>query len=123
MTLITFDVGGYWKEDVIINNLENHREIRIKIYEMCGVENDFDYNLNGNIICINFTLKDDHHPLHHAATHENLNAIKKWLASGIDVDIRNKQGETPLMYACNNINLDILIELIRCGADPNTIDN
>ncbi|MEZ0224618.1 MAG: ankyrin repeat domain-containing protein [Alphaproteobacteria bacterium] len=56
--------------------------------------------------------------------HENpddLSEMRQLLADGAPVDIKNHNGQTALMYACINRNLEAVKLLLDCGADPNVV--
>lgn len=53
----------------------------------------------------------------------NVEAIRRWIASGSPADIRNEHGATPLMLAAGSGHLAVLAELLRCGADLGAVDN
>ena len=54
-----------------------------------------------------------------AAREGNVEAVKRLLKNGADVNIANKNGGTPIMYATLGGNLNIVKILIELGADPN----
>ncbi|MGL5405451.1 MAG: ankyrin repeat domain-containing protein [Propionibacteriaceae bacterium] len=60
-------------------------------------------------------------PLHERAC-ENVAQIPLFLSLGAEVDARNKNGETPLMYAALYHRSNSLQILLQAGADPNAID-
>ena len=49
--------------------------------------------------------------------------VEKILKSGADPNSRNKDGETPLMWAVTRGAYEICEVLIKYGADPNAVDN
>jgi hypothetical protein len=62
-------------------------------------------------------------PLHLAASLRRPDVVHRLLMSGIDVDIRNDRGETPLMVAANNEDLFTVKKLLAVGADIKAKDN
>ena len=64
--------------------------------------------------------KDGNTLLHHAAKHLPANIIKQLISDGIDVNMKNKAGETALDIAERYNNQDAAIELMRHGAKSKT---
>jgi len=61
--------------------------------------------------------------IHNAAHAGNIEAIKQHLAAGTDVNMKNKFGSTPLLYAANYGQKEITELLIANSADVNAINN
>ena len=54
----------------------------------------------------------------------NIELMRKALESGANIDVRDSEGRTPLMLACeNSINQIVAIFLIEKGADIHLKDN
>jgi len=64
-------------------------------------------------------------PLHQAAKNANLEAIKYFIAQGINVNVRDHAGSTPLHYAClaPGDNKEVIDYLIERGAEVNAVDH
>ncbi|MBG0859169.1 MAG: ankyrin repeat domain-containing protein [Bacteroidales bacterium] len=60
---------------------------------------------------------------HEAALNGQINQVIKLLNGGFDVDIRDEDGRTALMYAAFNGHTEILKKLIERGAQVNLRDN
>lgn len=58
-------------------------------------------------------------PVHNAAINGNVNAIKCWFASGVNIDEPDRNGITPLMIAVRLLHVDCVVELIELGANLN----
>lgn len=72
------------------------------------------------------TAVDEASALHLATVTNQTNMIHYLLGLGIDVNVKDSKGETPLMYAAKNKEddaLDTLKALINCGADLNLASN
>lgn len=62
--------------------------------------------------------------LHIAALHRNTNMLRLlMLQIGVQVDIRNKNGDTPLMIACTANDLETSHFLIDSGAEVNVANS
>jgi len=61
--------------------------------------------------------------LHYAASHKRMDIVKYLLNHGADVNVRGKEGHTPLMCALNGDSCDIAIYLVESGADINMASN
>jgi hypothetical protein len=61
--------------------------------------------------------------LHYAIFVKNVNIIKSLIKYGIDVNLRNTLGSSPLNMAIDTLNEDIALLLIDAGADWNIVDN
>jgi len=57
-----------------------------------------------------------------AIMYESVKRVKELIASGADVNTRNKDGLTPLAYAIKNKEFEIGLLLIKAGADVNARD-
>ena len=57
--------------------------------------------------------------IHQAAEDGNIEAVKKHLAAGTDVDARDGEGETPLHFATNEGHKETVELLIAAGVDVN----
>ncbi|TXI10825.1 MAG: ankyrin repeat domain-containing protein [Rhizobium sp.] len=57
-----------------------------------------------------------------AASNDDAGEIRKLLATGVNIDARNKSGETPLLVATHKNNLKAAEALINAGADVNAKD-
>ena len=72
---------------------------------------------------------DDNTPLHEAAIgedgalHENEECIALLLEAGANVDVRNKNGETPVMVAAYHANPKNFMALVEAGADLSLVDH
>jgi len=68
-----------------------------------------------------------HDALFIASQKNNINIIELLLEKGLDINKKNKLGETPLFWACNNskekLNIDVIKILIKKGADVNIKNN
>jgi len=69
---------------------------------------------------VNAPQADGMTALHWAAYHDDLDAVKRFLAVGANAKAANRYGVTPLSLACTNGNTDIVELLLAAGADPNT---
>lgn len=65
---------------------------------------------------------NDFSPLHHAAARGHVHIVHDLLQLGLDVNIRNKDGETPLHLAVYNGYLLVTEQLIDNGADVNALN-
>ncbi|KAK0616638.1 ankyrin repeat-containing domain protein, partial [Immersiella caudata] len=61
--------------------------------------------------------------LHLAAVRGDLAAVKLLIRYGATIDIRTKNGITPLYFACLYGNYSVASALLRAGADPNKGDD
>lgn len=61
--------------------------------------------------------------LHFAAQDGDVNEIIRLVASGIDVNILDQHGSTPLKYASSETSLAAIRKLIELGADVNLTDD
>lgn len=60
--------------------------------------------------------------LYRAAKQEDLPAVRRLLAAGAEVDVRNHHDRTPLFAAATRGYAEIARELLAAGADPNAFD-
>eukprot|EP00899_Mesostigma_viride_P010670 jgi/Mesvir1/19604/Mv09901-RA.1 len=60
--------------------------------------------------------------LHLACSRQDTDLVKLLIDAGADVNIRDKDGRTPLFSACKNIQLDMTSILIKAGADASAKD-
>jgi ankyrin repeat protein len=66
--------------------------------------------------------RDLRHPFIQAAVSGNNNKVKEFIKSGIDINMKDKDGRTALMNAVMNNFLMVVITLIDAGANPNLQD-
>ena len=57
-------------------------------------------------------------PLHAAAFHGQIGCVKILVEAGIDVNLREEDGNTPLMSASSSGNVELVNWLLQHGADP-----
>jgi len=67
--------------------------------------------------------KSKEHPILNSAKRGGNTAVKKYIKSGVDVNIQDKEGRTPLMLAVYENFLMVVKTLIDAGADINIKDN
>ena len=60
--------------------------------------------------------------IYSAAGNGNIAAVKQYLHAGTDVNARDKDGLTPLMFATRDGHLDVVKYLVDKGADVNAKD-
>lgn len=65
------------------------------------------------------SLKLDPTALIDAVKNDNIDLVRKLIAQGVDVNIKQSDGRTPLMFAAGIGNIDCAKELIAKGADVN----
>lgn len=83
--------------------------------ERCDLE-------DGDDVFCDWELPDKCHPLHYAANVGNIEMIRSWVASGVDVNVTNLHKVTPLMCACAILKEECVEELLQLGANVNMID-
>eukprot|EP01135_Chromosphaera_perkinsii_P004626 Nk52_evm19s292 gene=Nk52_evmTU19s292 len=83
----------------------------------CMIENESDLNVRG-VDSYEGTM------LHHACEARDVNAVKKMLQCRpkVNLNIRNGDGDTPLLIAIKSENATIAELLIKAGADVNLMD-
>ncbi len=57
-----------------------------------------------------------------AAQRQEIKAVKKLLAAGVDVDSKNRYGATALFYACDKGNVELVELLLEHGAEVDVTD-
>lgn len=60
--------------------------------------------------------------IYEAIDKNDVEQLKKLIASTVDLDVKNKNGETPLLYAIYANNMEIAMLLIQAGANVNAQD-
>ncbi len=61
--------------------------------------------------------------LHQAARADGFNDIRRLVSEGLDIDAKDGNGCTPLIYACGLGNLSSVKELLSLNADPTIKDD
>lgn len=76
---------------------------------------------------VNLTNNNGDTSLMRASLGKYLDVVKLLLAYGANIEVQNRYGDTALHYACKQkmgvSNIPIITELLKYGADPNTINN
>ena len=72
-----------------------------------------------NTDCGPILQSEKDHALINASRFKNLRQVKAMLEVGVNVDARDREGNTPLMWAIQNRNSSIVGTLLLAGADPN----
>ena len=133
---ISVNVGGLWRTPIELKEEATWYDLKIEIGKVTGIPSDFqklEPNDNDNkkckleegddVFCDWKLLLNGYHPLHYAAATGNIKAIHSWLTSGADINVANKNGTTPLMFACATPEKECCVaELLRLGANANAID-
>ncbi|MBP9721750.1 MAG: ankyrin repeat domain-containing protein [Gammaproteobacteria bacterium] len=70
-------------------------------------------------VLIEWGMPSGAHPLH--SPYCRVDAIRRWAASGAEVDVRNEDGETPLMLAVSRLMVPEVTELLSLGAQANAM--
>lgn len=60
--------------------------------------------------------------LHNAILAQKVDEVLKWLSNGVNVNLKNNDGDSPLHTAITTGHPAIIHELIKYGADPNIHD-
>ncbi len=58
-----------------------------------------------------------------AVQKDDLESVQEALAAGADVNFSNRYGATPLSFACDRANVDMVRMLLKRGANPNVKDS
>ena len=53
----------------------------------------------------------------------NVDAVRSWVASGAEINVVDKYGNTPLMLASQGLHSECVAEMLRLGADARRVDN
>jgi len=67
-------------------------------------------------------VQECNNELQAAARQNNLDGVKKAIEDGADLNIRDDDGMTPLMWAAMHQSLDMIHLVVRHGANPNLLD-
>lgn len=137
---IFVNVGGLWRTSVELKEDTKWWSAKQKIAEKTGIPEyyqklasvditNFDTNFNkcelteGEEVYCDYELGNKLHPLHFAAASGNIEAIQSWVAIGADINVKDKQGRTPLMHACRYLNEESIINLLRNNVVCNAVAN
>jgi len=128
-------VGGLWRTEVELKEEATWFHLKKEIEKMTGIlsynqklkpDDELEYNKceleEGDDVFCDWKFENGLHPLHHAAEDGNIEAIRSWIVSGADINVRNKNKTTPLMCACLYLKEECVAELVRLGANVNLID-
>ena len=53
----------------------------------------------------------------------NVDAVRSWVASGADINVVDKNGTTPLMFASRGLHSECVAEMLRLGADARRVND
>ena len=70
-----------------------------------------------------FTIGCSQQSVHQVAAKGDLAKVKWYLQNGMNVNVKDNDGRTPLVWAVSKVHLDIVSFLIHNGADVNAKDN
>jgi len=127
-------VGGLWRTDVVLKEEATWDDLEIEIEKATGILMDYqkltptgEWNKiceleEGDDVFCDWETQDENHPLHNAAGDGNIKAIRSWIASCVDVNMKYEWGETPLMIAAIELEDESVAELLRLGADAKLSD-
>ncbi|XP_046552226.1 serine/threonine-protein phosphatase 6 regulatory ankyrin repeat subunit C-like [Haliotis rubra] len=59
-------------------------------------------------------------PLHYAVRESHRGMVEALIKRGVDINAQNNVAQTPLLIACGNSDLDIVLHLLENRAEPNT---
>lgn len=138
MTQVFFDVDGQFRSEHTFEPEATWGQVQIWVADLIGIDHEdvimyygdelveiyevheFRTHLqDGDTILVRWYLENGLHPLHEAAMSGNLFAARRWIVSGVEVDVQSDTRTTPLMYAANRNQVEMVEELIRHGADVN----
>jgi hypothetical protein len=131
---ISVNVGGLWRTDVVIEEEATWTDLEFEIEKATGILTD-DQKLtptgewnkeceleDGDDVFCDWEIQDENHPLHNAAGDGNIKAIRSWIGSCVDVNMKYEWGETPLMIAASELKDESVAELLCLGADVKLCD-
>lgn len=78
---------------------------------------DLPENLDSDVVPRNGEAKKAPANLMEACIVGNVEAVRKFLAQGADINARDEHGHTPLMLACRNCHLEVVKLLLKSGCD------
>jgi superfamily II DNA or RNA helicase/ankyrin repeat protein len=114
------EVQPWYREEFVGN---------VDVEEHCRKLIDFDNNISGDMVLIpkylnakgniNATDKNARTLLHRAARKKNLNLVEFLVQRGADMNLKDRNGDTPLMQACKygNNSVELVEYLLENGAD------
>jgi hypothetical protein len=82
--------------------------------------------------CTNLEKNDENHhtdnelemkPIHWICIHSKPKIIKHMIDKGVDLNVKDNNGQTPIFYACKHSTLEIIKYMIVKGVDLNVKDN
>ncbi|KAL3282756.1 hypothetical protein HHI36_005923 [Cryptolaemus montrouzieri] len=118
----------------VINNSEDSLRILLEKGARINFEDDFGFTALRRAVWMNNTnltriliehgarVFESHCLLHLAARNNNLEIIQALGRGGARWDVRDNEGNTPLMIACSRKNLQVAEYLLRNGASPNIVN-
>lgn len=136
--IININVGGLWRVEVDVPELITWDRLQEVIYRETGVFKSYQRisspsypggALGGNSVrfeegdevFFEWQLPRGEHPLHGAARAGRIEAVRRWVTSGADVNVTDNEGETPLMCVVSSHSCygprEVAAELLRLGAD------
>jgi ankyrin repeat protein len=133
---ISVNVANLWRTNVELKEGASWHDLKMEIKiatGICEIEqkltpNDFDHVIceledGDDVMCeINRNICH-HHPLLCAAGFGNVEAIRSWIASGADVDVKSEFEDTPLLSASFHIEDKCIKELLHSGANVQHVNS
>lgn len=133
---ISVNVGGLWRTNVDLKEEANWCDLKKQIENATGIpacrqkltptylllHKKCELEEGDDVYCEWIDIPLGNHPLHEAARYGNTEAIKNWIASGADINMRNSDDETPLMCATYYFKRECVDLLLRLGADVNCVN-
>ncbi len=135
MTRVAISVGGLWHTQVVTTGETTWADFGRHVRTVTGIPVEHQMLTprgDGDAVCgfaeddevmCEWIVVDGMHPLHHAASDGLIEAVRSWVASGVDIDTVNEDGDTPLMLASGNFHAACVADMLHLGADVRRVNN
>lgn len=121
----SIEQSSFYDEKDVLNAVNSKRIEKLKMMLSQGASGDIEvrspFEKDGTVPLIISLINGNHGS--DEKINPKLDVIKTLIQGGVKINIADDDGDTPLHYAVKNNNKAVVMQLLKCGANPKPINN